>query len=661
MPYIINKTNGTQIAIVQDGTINASSLDITLVGKNYTGYGETFNENFVKLLENFANTTPPPKRLSGQVWYDTGVRKLKFYDGTQFKPVGVLEAQDTKPSGYNRGDLWYNTAEGRLYAYSGVGSTWNLIGPLTSRASTSGPLAKEAKDLTDSGFPVVSMVVDDQDVFVSSNYDFDAGGGVLPTDDFFAEFPRIRKGITLPGASSYDIVNGITYDPAGQSGSILWGTAANALGLVRNTGQFITADQYLIGSDLAAGLTNQVVVTSDDGTLIGTQGILKLHVVNNTGNITVLGQGNFLRFNVGSENYNVLTISTGTNNDPRIVPNSTSSTFLGTQSIPFPYIFGSTITGAIITGTSVFGTTVRDAGNRVVTSFTLNVGNGISGGGTISGPTGTLAFTNTGVLSLAGTVNRISVSAATGNITLNLPQDLHSSAVVTFATVNSTNVASTNVSATRIDGTEIFEASNRVLTRATGVWTLAGTTNQINASASQGAITLSLPQNIHTGASPTFNGMTLSSLSADGDGSQINGSWTLNPGATFQATYADLAERYHADRKYAPGTVLVIGGENEVTTTSIRANKSVAGIVSTNPAYTLNAKAGDDSTHPYIALKGRVPCKVVGPILKGDLLVTSRLPGFAERAKDTDHPNAILGRALEEFGGNEGVIEVMVV
>jgi hypothetical protein len=122
-----------------------------------------------------------------------------------------------------------------------------------------------------------------------------------------------------------------------------------------------------------------------------------------------------------------------------------------------------------------------------------------------------------------------------------------------------------------------------------------------------------------------------------------------------------LAERYHADQPYYPGTVLVIGGHNEVTTTVDRANTAVAGIVSTNPAYTLNAQAGDDTTHPYIALKGRVPCRVIGPILKGDLLVTSAVPGYAERAQTGDHPSAVLGRALEEFGGADGVIEVMVI
>ena len=75
MPYTINKTNGVLITVVQDGTINNSSLDITLVGKNYSGYGEAFNENFVKLLENFSNATKPKKPLGGQLWFDSANKK----------------------------------------------------------------------------------------------------------------------------------------------------------------------------------------------------------------------------------------------------------------------------------------------------------------------------------------------------------------------------------------------------------------------------------------------------------------------------------------------------------------------------------------------------------------------------------------------------------
>jgi hypothetical protein len=126
------------------------------------------------------------------------------------------------------------------------------------------------------------------------------------------------------------------------------------------------------------------------------------------------------------------------------------------------------------------------------------------------------------------------------------------------------------------------------------------------------------------------------------------------------ARYADIAERYHADAYYEPGTVLVIGGNAEVTMGHAHGDSKVAGIVSKNPAYRMNDEAGPDETHPHIALKGRVPCKVIGPVRKGDLLVTSSYPGYAERATDHDSPNAIVGRALEDFNGVKGLIEVKV-
>jgi hypothetical protein len=130
-------------------------------------------------------------------------------------------------------------------------------------------------------------------------------------------------------------------------------------------------------------------------------------------------------------------------------------------------------------------------------------------------------------------------------------------------------------------------------------------------------------------------------------------------GVATSALYADLAERYEADDIYPPGTVLVIGGDKEVT--EERANTAVAGIVSKNPGYMMNSEAGSDETHPYIALKGRVPCQVVGTILKGDLLVTSTRCGHAEAFKEGDSPNAVIAKALEDNFEGFAVIEVMVV
>lgn len=126
------------------------------------------------------------------------------------------------------------------------------------------------------------------------------------------------------------------------------------------------------------------------------------------------------------------------------------------------------------------------------------------------------------------------------------------------------------------------------------------------------------------------------------------------------AYYADVAERYHADSEYDMGTVLVIGGSNEVTICQERASTAVAGIVSENAAYLLNAKAGTDKTHPAVALVGRVYCKVKGPVKKGERLVTSKVPGHAEAFKHGDDHSAVIGKALESFEGHFGMIEVKV-
>jgi hypothetical protein len=128
-----------------------------------------------------------------------------------------------------------------------------------------------------------------------------------------------------------------------------------------------------------------------------------------------------------------------------------------------------------------------------------------------------------------------------------------------------------------------------------------------------------------------------------------------------RARYADLAERYAADAVYEYGTVLVIGGNKEVTVTDKYADTRVAGIVSKNPAYMMNSEAGNDETHPFIALKGRVLCKVVGSINKGDLLVTSVYPGHAASWASHAQEGSVIGKALGTQSEGFGVIEVLVV
>jgi hypothetical protein len=568
MPYTINRTNGAKITVVNDGTINNSSLDITLIGKNYTGYGEAFNENFVKLLENFSNTSRPAKPLTGQLYFNSVTKKLEVYTTTgetRWKTLGVMDVSTGKPTGANAGDLWFNPNEagGRLYAYSGSGGEWILVGPIATRGQASGAISVDVKN-EDSGLPetVLKLVANDGISFIAStrpSFDVD----VSETDIRPIFQNQIKQGITLPGTDS----DGVSYDPSLDNGYLLWGTSGSSLGLVRTNGDYINADLYLTQQELSAAV-GTVTINEDAGVLIGVSGILKLHITepDNTANISVIdGNARTLKFNIrnGTDQfYNIFSITTGSNNDPRILPNSTATVYIGTATQAFSFGFINTLTSLTANVTTVNGTQIFDSNARVITTATI---------------------AGLGVTSLAGTANKILVNG--------------------------------------------------------------GTAAQV------GVTTLTLPNTLD---------ITVQSLRSTGS-SQVFGAWILGSGATFQATYADLAERYHADQPYYPGTVLVIGGHNEVTTTVDRANTAVAGIVSTNPAYTLNAQAGDDTTHPYIALKGRVPCRVIGPILKGDLLVTSAVPGYAERARTSDHPSAVLGRALEEFGGSEGIIEVMVI
>ena len=124
----------------------------------------------------------------------------------------------------------------------------------------------------------------------------------------------------------------------------------------------------------------------------------------------------------------------------------------------------------------------------------------------------------------------------------------------------------------------------------------------------------------------------------------VSGQWVLAAGATLNSSYADIAEYYATDFAYGPGTVLVFDGPAEVTTTSAENDTKLAGVVSTNPAYIMNQAL--DKNKVCIALQGRVPCKVIGPVRKGDLLTTSIMPGYAI-ATVTPAIGAIVGKSLE--------------
>jgi hypothetical protein len=130
MAYQINKTDGTVVATVADGQIDTLSTDLTLIGKNYSGFGEALNENFIKLLENFSSTTRPNNPIRGQIWFDSSEQKLKVYSGTTFVPVSSATISTTQPTTLGIGDLWYDETNEQLFFFDGVNPV--LISPAYS-------------------------------------------------------------------------------------------------------------------------------------------------------------------------------------------------------------------------------------------------------------------------------------------------------------------------------------------------------------------------------------------------------------------------------------------------------------------------------------------------------------------------------------------------
>ena len=138
--------------------------------------------------------------------------------------------------------------------------------------------------------------------------------------------------------------------------------------------------------------------------------------------------------------------------------------------------------------------------------------------------------------------------------------------------------------------------------------------------------------------------------------------WRTIYGHTVEATYADLAERYEADAEYEPGTVVVFAGDKEITTTNVESDYKVAGVISTDPGLKMNSNAGEDKTHPYVALKGRVPCKIIGPVKKGDLIVTSKTPGYGVSVGGADMGRSVFAKSLvNNDDSGEKVIEVAII
>jgi hypothetical protein len=190
MPYIINKYDGTELAVLEDGSINTST-SLGLIGRNYFGYGEQQNENFVFLLENFANVNPPVRPINGQTWFDTNENLLKVYNGTAWTVVGSAVVSETAPTTATVGSLWLKIPSNVLYAYNG--NTWSFIGPETVEGF--GVTRAESTSLLDSTNvqrPVILFKANGKVTAIASSIAFTLNPGT-PIDGF----ANITEGVTV--------------------------------------------------------------------------------------------------------------------------------------------------------------------------------------------------------------------------------------------------------------------------------------------------------------------------------------------------------------------------------------------------------------------------------------------------------------------------------
>lgn len=501
MAYKINNTFGTLLVTLADGTIDTATTDLTLIGKGYAGFGERLNENLIKLLENFNNTTAPSNKQQGQLWYDKTNNQLNVYTGTKFKPVGSTSNSATAPSNAVTGDMWFDTTNNQLYVYTG--SAWTLIGPTTvSGSGVTQVISESPEDNTGVKRSILKLVTNDTVVGVVSNLAFTPSstetlGSALVT----AGFSTVAQGLQLSSSVASAKFRGTATD-------------SDALGGVA-AANFLRSD----GDDATTG---KLTIQSDTG--------------------LVLGSGQDITMTLSSDN---LTIAQTTQD----------------KDIIFTVNDGGTTKEALrINGAAGridhlrVGDLTVDGTSTIINTSTLSVEDNI-------------IELNRNISSNAGMPNFTGLKVNRGETSSDTEQNLYWVWDETFAD----------------DGTTIHG-------NAGGAWTAFKS----------------------GGGDDELSAPTLVDIRAN-----------IVHATSTAAQYADLAERYEADCQLQVGEVVILGGHSEITKCQKELDDAVFGVVSESPAFLMNAQAGNDDSHPMIALKGRVLVKMRGTGRAGDRVVSA--------------------------------------
>jgi hypothetical protein len=555
MAYQVDRFNGTFLTSVNDGTIDRAATDLILVGKNYAGYGELQNENFVHLLENFANATSPPHAITGQIWYDSSAKKIRFWDGDRFKTASGAEVGNAPPEDMQPGEFWFKPSNNgfpeQLYVWNGIETV--LIGPETTSVTGAATISTMVVDTLGVDRLIVKLQSNNKVVAIISSNDseFILDNSINPIPGFTNV---IKKGITLVNTTT----TGESIDDY-----YFWGTAANALTL-----------DGLSAADFARSqepVFDNVVDFKDFGFRLGNSADLSVSIENGD-EIVVLGQ-NYIKIRIAGPDEIVRNVAEFT--EFGIIPGIGNTYSLGTESTPWSDVYADSVSGNVtgnVVGNVVGDLTgnVRAIDNSIIIdasakSFLGNVGLP----GNLSTVYGNVFGNLTGTATNSLTLNGVSEKAGAFPNTIAL-RDANSS-ITAFRFIGTA------------DRTERLKVDNAAVD-----------TDPTYRSAK----TTPIPTTI---------------VARDASG---NISANIFQGTATSARYADLAEKYLADTEYGVGTVVIVGGEQEITACSV--NSRALGVVSANPAFMMNR---DLEGGTYIALKGRVPVKVLGKVTKGDKLI----------------------------------------
>jgi hypothetical protein len=325
MAYQINKTDGTIVATVADGQIDNLSTDLTLIGKNYSGFGEALNENFIKLLENFSSVTAPTQPIKGQIWFDSSESKLKIYNGSDFVPVSSATISSTQPETLAIGDLWFDDVGGQLYFFDGTNPI--LLAPLYS--ATQGL----------SGLRVDSVLDTlNQTRVITSLYNNGILLGIWSKDSFTPKVEIIGyTGTIEPGFNAGTLAN-----------FKIRATVTNS----DNLGG-APATTY-VRTDTSNAINGQLVITTDLGIVIGSAG---------QGNLFV-NSGDVYLSNASADKSLYLNVRKGINQENAVVVDSVNR-----QVSLYPGFLGSTV----ITGGSLLVTGDLTVEGTTTTINTSNV------------------------------------------------------------------------------------------------------------------------------------------------------------------------------------------------------------------------------------------------------------------------------------------------